>query len=93
MQMINPQPKMIIYRSEKYLNFVRSKPCLICGKKSQAHHVRRQYWGAGTSIKPHDYVTINLCLDCHKPEIEKELDVERIIISLLMEFIDKLKRR
>ena len=86
-------PKLGIYRSPKYLKFVRSHPCIVCCKTSQAHHVRRSYWGAGTSIKPHDYVTIPLCLDCHSPDTEKELNVELIIINLLMEYIDGLKQR
>lgn len=89
MPTFNPQQKIKPYRSEKYLAFVRSHPCVICNKKAEAHHVRRLYWGAGTSIKPHDYVTIPLCPGCHNPRIEKELNVERLIIDLLMEFIAK----
>ena len=84
---MNPQLKIKPYRSEKYLNFIRSKPCVICGKKAQAHHVRRSYWGSGTAIKPHDFVTIPLCYECHHPQIEKELNIERLIIELLMEYI------
>ena len=83
--------KMKIYRSEKYLKFVRSHPCLICRKKAEAHHVRRLCWGAGTSIKPHDFVTIPLCRECHSPETEKGFNVELIIINLLMEYIEGLK--
>jgi hypothetical protein len=84
---MNPQLKIKPYRSEKYLNFIRSHPCVICGKKAQAHHVRRLHWGSGVSIKSHDFCTIPLCPECHNPQIEKELDVERLIIDLLMEFI------
>jgi len=85
-------PKMKIYRSEKYKKWIRSKPCLICKQKAEAHHVRRQIWGAGTSIKPHDFVCIPLCPSCHSPEAEKGLNVELIIIDLLMEYIDGLKK-
>jgi len=84
--------KMKIYRSEKYKKFIRSKPCIICGKTSQAHHVRRSYFGAGMSIKPSDFVCIPLCSECHKPETEKDLFVELIIINLLMEYIEGLKK-
>ena len=84
--------KMKIYRSEKYKKFIRSKPCIMCGKASQAHHVRRIHWGSGTAIKPHDMVCIPLCVDCHSPEAEKGLNVELIIIDLLMEYIDGLKK-
>jgi len=85
-------PKLITYRNEKYLNFIRSKGCLICGGKAQAHHVRRQYWGSGVSQTSHDYCTIPLCYECHSPEAEKELNVERIIIDNLMEYLEKVRK-
>ena len=94
MQMFNPQLKIKPYRSEKYKKFVRSKPCVSCNGRygsSQAHHVRRSHWGAGTAIKPHDFVTIPLCFECHNPETEKSLNVELIIIDLLMEYITNEK--
>ena len=87
-----PHEKMKIYRSAKYLKFVRSHPCIICGRSSQAHHVRRSYFGAGMGIRPSDYVAIPFCLECHKPENEKDLNVELIIINLLMEYIEGLKK-
>lgn len=75
------------YRDEAYKAFIRSKPCGICYKHppSEVHHVRRGYWGAGCSVKPHDFVCVPRCLYCHKPE--NEYNVEREIISLLMEYI------
>ena len=82
----------MVYRSKKYLEFIRSKPCLLCANpETVPHHVRRQRWGAGTGIKPHDYVCIPLCHRCHDPKIEKEIDVELVIIDLLMEYIDETK--
>ena len=84
--------KMKIYRSEKYKKFIRSKPCIICGKTSQAHHVRRSYFGAGMGIKPSDFVCIPLCRECHSPDTEKDLNVELIIINLLMEYIEAVKK-
>lgn len=89
LQKIKPCPKMKVYRSKKYLEFIRSKPCLVCGKSSQAHHVRRLYFGSGTAIKSHDFCTIPLCHACHDPKTEKNLNVERIIIDLMMEFIEE----
>lgn len=86
---IRPYPKLKIYRSKKYLSFIRSKPCCICGNKAEAHHVRRLYFGSGTAIKSHDYCTIPLYRACHDPKVEKDLDIEIIIINLLMEFIDE----
>ena len=83
--------KMKIYRSEKYKKFIRSKPCIMCGRASEPHHVRRSYWGSGIGIKPSDFVCIPLCRECHSPEAEKGLNVELIIINLLMEYIEGLK--
>ena len=37
--MMNPQLKIKPYRSEKYLNFIRSKPCVICGKQDHSGSV------------------------------------------------------
>ena len=54
--------------------------------------MRRQYWGSGVSQTSHDYCTIPLCYACHSPEAEKELNVERIIISMLMEYIERERK-
>ena len=81
-------PKTKPYRNQGYLNFIRAKPCLICSQKAEAHHVRRSYWQAGTSQKPHDYVSIPLCYEHHNPIIEHQTNCERAIIELLMEYIE-----
>lgn len=97
---IRAVPKKITHHSEKYLNFIRSKPCIICARKAVAAHVRKQYWGAGTSQKPHDYVTIQLCdthhkiLDSHSLEYFDEFhntDIKRVIIDNLIEYITREK--
>ena len=75
------------YRNAAYLRFVRSHGCLVCGQPAEAHHVRRSYWGAGLSQKPHDYVAIPLCRGHHGPETEKFINVEKEIIELLMTWI------
>lgn len=84
----NPQPKQKALRNPAYLKYIRSLPCVVCVQKSIAHHVRRSYWGAGGSQKPHDYVAIPLCNGCHKPETEKEISVERVIIDNLIAYIE-----
>jgi len=84
-----PKPKT--YQNEAYLNFIRSKGCLVCGQKAEAHHVRRQYWGAGTGQKPHDYVCLPLCPEHHNPLIEEQTNCERAIIDLLMEYIESMR--
>jgi hypothetical protein len=56
-----PKPKS--YRNPEYLSFIRSKPCLICGRKAVAAHVRDLAFGGGTNLKPPDYCTVPLCDD------------------------------
>jgi Protein of unknown function (DUF968) len=52
-------------RDKKYLDFIRSLPCLICGAAgSEAHHEARE--GHGTmGGKPGDDRTIPLCVNHH----------------------------
>lgn len=82
------------YRNADYLNFIRSKPCWICGRKpAQAAHVRKHYWGSGAGIKPSDLVTLPTCHNCHSYEHSgltkiSDLDKFREIINLLMEYIE-----
>lgn len=80
-------PKLFTYRSKKYLEWIRGKPCEVCGGKAEAHHVRRLRWGAGTSTKPHDYVCVSRCREHHNPEYEYQIEFE--IIDNLMAYIDK----
>ena len=83
----NPKPKK--YRNKKYLEFIRSHPCIICGNpETDAHHIRRQEYGSGTGTKPHDYVTVPLCRYCHDPKNERCFNPELFIIYFLMEYIE-----
>ena len=90
--MINPQIKKKALRNKNYLKFIRDEGCLVCGKASEAHHVRRIYWFSGTGIKSHDYVTLPLCGGIgghHDPCIEKTLNVENMIIHYMVKYIKK----
>ncbi len=53
-------------RDVEYLNYIRERPCLICGiqHRSDAHHIRDTRT-AGTAIKSPDWYTIPLCHQCH----------------------------
>ena len=90
---MTPDPKpQKPYRNKKYLEFIRNHPCVISDDPdTEAHHIRRSYWGAGGSQKPHDYVTIPLARKWHSPDIEKEILVERKIIGYLMEYIESMR--
>ena len=84
-------------RNADYLKFIRSKPCGCgCGAppKSDPHHVRKAVWGAGTNIKPHDYVTVPRTRKCHQAaEDRDEYYLLHEIIKLQMEYIESKRKR
>ena len=61
-------PKTRRWRSESYLNFVRSNPCQKPGcashAPSEAHHWHPTEKGMGR--KPSDQWTLSLCRRCHR---------------------------
>lgn len=81
-------------RDSDYLNFIRSKPCCICGKDAEPHH---ENLGSGSmGMKSSDYYTIPLCRRCHTEKHHYPLDkfweyankdVKRLIIDYLSEYI------
>lgn len=81
-------PKPEKYINEDYLAWIRKQPCLKCGGKSEACHVRQPYWGAGKSLRPHDYAAIPLCHNDHSYENEREYGTDRQIALLLMQYIE-----
>lgn len=53
------------HRNNPYLEFVRTRPCLICGQGDvHAHHVRMGSH-AGLGTKPSDYLCVPLCFKHH----------------------------
>lgn len=64
-------------RNPKYLDFIRSQPCLrgwsggcSAGARSEAAHVRF-LGGGGVSLKPSDYHTVPLCSKHHEFQHQK----------------------
>jgi hypothetical protein len=56
-----------MFRSAKYLAFVRRRPCIHCGSTcDHAHHFGKRWGGGGTGVKPHDTFTVPLCWSCHR---------------------------
>jgi hypothetical protein len=62
-------PKTKAARDKKYLAWIRTLPCAVCGKPgpSEAAH-QRILQGGGIGLKPSDYESIPLCTDCHHIE-------------------------
>ena len=100
-------PKHKANRNDDYLNFIRSKPCLICHKKAVAAHVRNLAFGGGTGLKPPDYCAVPLCdnpydaIRHHKQldttgindfEYLHCLDLKVEIIKLMMEYIESKRK-
>lgn len=60
--------RVMRFRSEAHKNHVRSHACVKCGCQTrgmiQVAHVR---FGSDTGMgqKPHDFLTVSLCGDCH----------------------------
>lgn len=84
---IKSYPKKKPYRNRKYLDWIRSRPCIFCGGLSEPHHVRRYYWGSGTGQKPHDYVCIPVCRTHHDAKLEMDICINKVIIRLIVEYI------
>ena len=54
-------------RSWRYLAWIRTLPCVICGAHAEAAHTGND---GGMSMKPSDYSAIPLCSDCHTQSAE-----------------------
>ena len=92
---MTPKPKTKAYRSKKYLDFIRSKPCLVCGRKAEAHHIGIGDGGVG--LKSSDMATIPLCRFCHTgthligaKTFFAAYDLKKAIIGYLTEYIRTL---
>ena len=63
------------YRNAKYLAWVRSLPCFLCGGLSgEAHHIKGIGHLSGAGLKASDVYVMPLCNTCHgdmhrKPEL------------------------
>jgi hypothetical protein len=55
------------FRSQRHLTHVRGHACVVCDAEApiEAAHVRLGS-GAGMGQKPHDYLAVALCKDCHQ---------------------------
>jgi hypothetical protein len=95
-------PKPETYRSERYLGYVRSQPCLVHGCKieAEAHHAGGIVSGRGVGSKGSDYRAVPLCRvhhtyyhTCGKTSFAQKfsVDVEEAIIKILEAYISLLE--
>lgn len=71
-----PQKEKLM--SKKYLDFVRTLPCINCGKypPSEAHHIKGIGHFSGVSMKASDILTMPLCTGCHRFLHDKNILIE-----------------
>jgi len=92
---MTPIPKSKPWRSEKYKAFIRSKPCLVCGDKADAHH--EPLFCSGMGSKEQDSCCVPLCAKCHferhalgvvtfwtRHTIAPEMEIIRLLTEYLM---------
>lgn len=85
-------PKLQRWESEKYLRWVKSQPCCVCGATADdAHHIIGHGQG-GIGTKAHDLFTIPLCRvhhsELHKDPKEWEREHGSQLV-LLFKFLDR----
>jgi hypothetical protein len=94
----------MMYRSRKYLEFVRSQLCTApcCLRQADhTHHFARSAGGGGVACKPHDTYVVPLCAehhrevhqtgmlrDCFTSELT-EAHFFRMALQLLTEFLER----
>jgi len=59
--------KLKPWRSEPYLDWIRSRPCLACDSQPPAepHHIIGVGGMSGMGMKAPDWAVIPLCRECH----------------------------
>lgn len=62
---VTPDPKPQTMRSEKYKKFIRSMPCIVCGR-TPSEHSHEPLNGHGMGCKGPDNESLPLCYECHR---------------------------
>ena len=83
--------------NKKYLAWIRSKDCLVCGKPAVAHHCEDILPSRGMSVK-HDLLAVPLCpwhhngnpFSVHEAKFDfwetEGIDIEKRIIFYLIDY-------
>jgi hypothetical protein len=54
-------------RSKRYLNWVATQPCAMCGGQGgDAHHIKGVGHLSGAGLKASDLMTMPMCRPCHE---------------------------
>lgn len=94
---LHKHPRYIVIKDEKYLNWIRQLPCIVCDKKgpSDPNHIWNTGGGGG---KYQDHLALPFCRPCHTEyhhlghepfEKRKGLSFELEIMKCLSFYIEK----
>ncbi|HBY5838878.1 TPA: DUF968 domain-containing protein, partial [Klebsiella pneumoniae] len=64
-------PKLKRWECQKYLQWVKSQPCCVCGQQADDPHHIIGHGTGGTGTKAHDIFTIPLCR-IHHDELHRD---------------------
>lgn len=88
----------MMYRSEKYLSFIRSLPCCMCGSQSPNDPHHEGLHAGGMGLKAPDSHCVPLCRSCHTlhdtigaKSFWRKHDVKMLIIKYLTMYIERNK--
>lgn len=75
-------PKQKRWRSPKYLAWVRTRPCVVCGGRANAAHHLIGMWGlSGMGLRVSDALTMPVCdgpfSSCHR-DIHASKDLQQL---------------
>jgi hypothetical protein len=59
-----PKPKR--WESRKYIAWIKTRPCIICGSPAEPHHIKGVGNLSGGAMKAPDWAVIPLCHPCHR---------------------------
>ena len=63
---MTPDPKPKTPRNKKYKDWIKTQPCLKCGRTPcDPHHYTQIGGGCGWGMKVSDYWCVPMCRECH----------------------------
>lgn len=62
------------WKSQKYIDYVKTLPCVICGKDSEPHHIKGIGNMSGGSLKAPDWTCQPMC-HIHHIEMHSNMDL------------------
>ena len=66
---MKPQPKPVTQRHKAYLKWLRTQPCVNCGRYANPHlDIVPMHTGGGMAIKGDDTKALPGCVECHAEE-------------------------